>query len=267
MHKKIIVLKFGTGVLAKPGGCEIDESQVDRFAAEVAALIKNGIPCVIVTSAAIAAGVHVLGWKQRPTDVAGKQAAAAVGQPALMSAYKKYFAKYQIITAQLLLTHEDIYSEQRRHNASETLNRLLGESHLIPIINENDSVALEELRFGDNDQLSAEVAQLVDAKLLLLLTTADGLIATAEKGVAQGRRIPLVTDLKDALKHVTLDKGEHSTGGMITKLQAVERSVRAGIPAYILNGRKPGQIAAAIGGDDVGTCFPVKKDSLSASNG
>lgn len=258
MHKKIVVLKFGTGTIAKSGGCEIDQKQVQRLAAEVSELIKSGTSCVLVTSAAIAAGVHALKWEERPSDVSGKQAAAAVGQPALMAEYKRCFEKHGVTTAQLLLSHDDIYDAQRRHNAYETLKRLLQEPNVLPIINENDSVAIEEIRFGDNDQLSSEVALLVHAKLLLLVTTADGLMATSEDAVEKGQRIPIVRDVKEAFKHVTSEKGKHSTGGMKTKLQAVERAVNAGITAFILNGHLPGQIGAALEGQDVGTCFPGK---------
>ncbi|MFI0348635.1 MAG: glutamate 5-kinase [Chthoniobacterales bacterium] len=256
MNKKTIVLKFGTGVLAKPGGCEIDTAQIRRFAKEISALIKQGISCVIVSSAAIASGVHILGWNKRPTDIAGKQAAAAVGQPALMATYKKYFLRHCVTTAQLLLTHDDIYSEQRRHNASETLKRLLASPNVVPIINENDSVATEELRFGDNDQLSAEVAKLVDAKLLVLVTSTDGLMR--KNASHETERIPTVKNIEEAFQHVTPDKGEHSTGGMTTKLQAVRKALAADIPAAIINGRLPDQIAAAFEGKDVGTRFPLE---------
>ena len=257
MNKKTIVLKFGTGVLAKPGGCEIDAAQIRRFAEEISALMKRGVSCVVVSSAAIAAGVHVLGWNKRPTDVAGKQAAAAVGQPALMAAYKKYFLRHGITTAQLLLTHDDIYSEQRRYNASETLKRLLASPNVVPIINENDSVAIEELRFGDNDQLSAEVAQLVDAKLLLLVTSSDGLMGKNSSNKME--RISIVKNLAEAFQHVRPDKGEHSTGGMATKLQAVGKVLAAGIPAVIISGHRPGHIAEAFEGGDVGTRFTTEK--------
>jgi len=253
MEPSCIILKFGTGVLAEPGGCAIDIRQIRRFAAEVSALIKKGIPCIMVSSAAIAAGVHTLGLKERPTDQAGKQACAAVGQPALMAAYSKYFARHGVTTAQLLLTHEDIYTEKRRHNAQATLRRLLASPCVLPIINENDSVAVEELSLGDNDQLSAEVAIMVKARFLMLLTSTDGLMATTEGALS--RRIPLVTDLQEVLCHVTSEKGEHSTGGMVTKLQAVAMATAAGIETVIADGRKPRQIEKALAGKDVGTRF------------
>jgi len=249
---KSIILKFGTGVLATPGGCAIDHRQIRRIAAEVSALVKQGVPCIMVSSGAIAAGVHLLGLQHRPADQDGKQACAAVGQPALMTAYEKYFSRHGITTAQLLLTHEDIYTEPRRHNAQTTLRRLLDAPSVLPIINENDSVAVEELKLGDNDQLSAEVAVMMGAKKLFLVTSSNGLMAITEK---RSKRISLVTDLAAVLHHVTPEKGAHSTGGMTTKLQAVAVATKAGIETFIVDGRKQKQITKALAGEDVGTRF------------
>ena len=131
--------------------------------------------------------------------------------------------------------------------------------YVIPIINENDSVAVEELRFGDNDQLSAEVAIMMKAQLLILLTSSDGLMATAGEAFSNTCRIPRVTDLQEVLHHVTPEKGEHSTGGMVTKLKAVEAATMAGIETVIVHGRKPKQIGKAITGVDVGTRFLISK--------
>lgn len=250
-----VLLKFGTGILATPGGCALDQTQFQRLTAEVAELIKRGIPCILVSSAAIAAGVHALRLSERPSDVAGKQACAAVGQPALMAAYERSFTVHGITTAQLLLTQEDLLHEKRRHNAQVTLKYLLSLPNVLPIINENDSVATEELSFGDNDQLSAAVAIMMKARLLILLTNADGLMET--KGKAE--RIPVVTDFQYALSHVTTEKGEHSTGGMKAKLKAISSSVHAGIETVIAHGRKPDQIQKILLREDVGTRFPVKK--------
>lgn len=247
-----IVLKFGTGVLATPGGCAIDHKQMRRIAMEISGLMKRGIPCIVVSSAAIAAGVHALKLPQRPTDQAGKQACAAVGQPALMAAYTKYFLKHDITTAQLLLTHEDIYTAARRHNAQTTLKRLLESPYVLPIINENDSVAVEELKLGDNDELSAEVAVMMEARSLILVTSSDGLRAKTKTGT---KRIPKVTDLAGIWHHVTSEKGEHSTGGMATKLQAVAVAMKAGIETVIVHGRKTKQITKALAGENVGTRF------------
>lgn len=258
MKLRPVVLKFGTGILAREGGCSLDTIQFRRLCREIAELVASGIPCVVVSSAAVAAGVDALALPKRPTDLAGKQACAAVGQPALMGAYTRHLARHGLRPAQLLLTHEDIFDAGRRRNASVTLSKLLTSPGVIPIINENDSVAVEELRFGDNDRLSAEVAKLLNAQLLILLTSADGLLSKASKN-SKPTRIPVVTDIAEAFRHVTPEKGEHSTGGMKAKLQAVETAVKAGVATVIAHGRKKGQIAGAVEGIDVGTRFPVTK--------
>lgn len=246
-----IVLKFGTGVLSRAGGRALDSAQFRRLAADVAALVRAGHSCVVVSSAAIAAGVRVLGFRERPEDLPGKQACAAAGQPELMRLYSLSFKRHGLHAAQLLLSHGDIDSRQRRRNAQNTLGRLLATRSVVPIINENDSVAVEELRFGDNDGLSAEVAQLIGADLLVILTSSDGL----QDG--KGRRVPLVRDISSAFQHVRPEKGELSVGGMKTKLEAVQSALGNGISAAIVDGRKPGQIAAAVSGRNAGTRFPV----------
>ena len=274
MKKRPVVLKFGTGILAREGGCSLDPSQFRNLCGEIARLVKQGIPVIVVSSAAVAAGVDALGLKKRPSDLAGKQACAAVGQPVLMTAYSRHLGRHGLRPAQLLLTHDDIFDEGRRRNASITLSKLLQSPGVVPIINENDSVAVEELRFGDNDRLSSEVAQLVKARLLILLTSADGLMASSSpasmtssktssklssKNASKLQRIPVVTEIRDAFRHVTPDKGEHSTGGMQAKLLAVQSAVDAGIETIIAHGRKRDQIAGAIAGKDVGSRFPVRK--------
>lgn len=260
MKKRPVVLKFGTGILAREGGCCLDNAQFRRLCSEIAELCKAGIPCIVVSSAAVAAGVDALKLSRRPSDLAGKQACAAVGQPVLMTAYARHFARHGLRPAQLLLTHDDIFNPGRRRNANVTLAKLLASPGVVPIINENDSVAVEELRFGDNDRLSSEVACLVKARLLLLLTSADGLLACPDSS-GKGVRIPVVTEIDKAFQHVTPEKGEHSTGGMLAKLQAVQLAVTAGIETVIAHGRKKGHLLKAVRGEDVGTRFPVKKRS------
>jgi glutamate 5-kinase len=259
MKKRPVVLKFGTGILARKGGCSLDERQFRSLGDQIAGLVASGHPCIVVSSGAVAAGVDALDLAKRPSDLAGKQACAAVGQPALMNAYARHLGRHGLRPAQLLLTHDDIFDASRRRNAKTTLAKLLSSPGVIPVINENDSVAVEELRFGDNDRLSAEVAVLVSARLLVLLTSADGLLASA--GSSRPSRIPVVTDLQDAFRHVTPEKGEHSTGGMQAKLTAVETAVRAGVETVIAHGRKKGSIAGAVAGVDVGTRFPARKVS------
>jgi glutamate 5-kinase len=258
MKKRPVVLKFGTGILAREGGCSLDPAQFRSLCGEIARLVSDGVPVIVVSSAAVAAGVDALGLAKRPSDLAGKQACAAVGQPALMTAYARHLGMHGLRPAQLLLTHDDIFDAGRRGNARVTLSKILESPGVVPIINENDSVAVEELRFGDNDRLSAEVAQLVKARLLVLLTSADGLQARCA-GSQKTDRVPVVTEIRDAFRHVTPEKGEHSTGGMQAKLQAVQSAVDAGIETVIAHGRKKNQIVSAVAGLDVGTRFPAKR--------
>jgi glutamate 5-kinase len=192
--------------------------------------------------------VRVLKLKQRPDDLSGKQACAAAGQPELMRLYATSFKKHGFAVAQLLLTHGDIDSFIRRDNARNTLDCLL-ERGAIPIINENDSVAVEELRFGDNDRLSSEVATLIQADRLIILTSTDGLMDN------EGARVARVRNLAEAFRFVRPDKGEESTGGMKTKLEAVRKAISAGITCHILDGRIPHRMKDALAGKDVGTAF------------
>lgn len=249
---KRIVLKFGTGILTTDAsGLQLDRAQFKRLAAEIAELAGAGHSVVVISSGAVAAGVAALGRRERPSLLPAKQACAAVGQSQLMRAYEECFAEHKLTAAQLLLTHDDIDSRQRRVNAENTLRELLSYPRVVPVINENDSVAVEELRFGDNDQLGAEVASLCRADLYLILTRSDGLRA-------DGVRLSTVTDVAAARAHVTGEKGEHSTGGMGSKLDAVESATAAGIETWILDGMQPGRMAAALSGEDTGTRFPAK---------
>lgn len=246
--KKRIVIKLGTGVLSSPGGQSLDQPQFTRLSAEIAELQKEAYECIMVSSAAIAAGVRVLKLKKRPDDLPGKQACAAAGQPELMRLYTTSFKKHGLNVAQLLLTHGDIDSLMHRENARNTLDRLI-EHGVIPIINENDSVAVEELRFGDNDRLSSEVATLIQADRLIILTSTDGLMDN------DGARVARVRNIAEAFRFVRPDKGEESTGGMKTKLEAVRKAISAGITCHILDGRIPHRMKDALAGKDVGTAF------------
>jgi len=249
---KHIVLKFGSGVLTTDAsGLKLDAAQFARLAGEIAGLVDDGHSVVVISSAAVAAGVAALGLSARPEALPAKQACAAVGQSQLMRTYEEAFARHGLTAAQLLLTHGDIDGLQRRRNAENTLGELRTFPRVVPVINENDSVAVEELRFGDNDRLGAEVAQLCDADLFLILTGSDGL-------QADGHRLPVVTDLTEARRHITGEKGRHGTGGMASKLDAVEAATTAGIETWILDGRRAGQLAAAISGANTGTKFPAK---------
>jgi len=247
-----IVLKFGSGILANQKGNTLDHRQFRRLAAEVAAPVLAGHECLIVSSGAVAAGLSTLGFEQRPDDLAARQACAAVGQTKLMHLYAEMFAEHGLEVAQLLLTHGDLDSRMRYSNARNTLDQIFQRGSVVPIVNENDSVAVEELRFGDNDKLSAEVAILASAQRLILLTSVSGLLDP------QGKTVPFVEDVDAVAGLARQDKGRLSVGGMTSKLQAVKLAVDAGIPTWIVSGRKAGQIAAVLADKSAGTQFSAR---------
>ncbi|MBA4137635.1 MAG: glutamate 5-kinase [Opitutus sp.] len=251
-HAQRLVLKFGSGILTNPRGNNLDRRQFTRLSAEVAALVRAGHECLIVSSGAVAAGMSALGMPERPRELAARQACAAVGQSRLMELYAKMFAAHDLNVAQLLLTHGDLDSRTRHDNARNTLEQLF-RSRVVPIINENDSVAVEELNFGDNDRLSAEVALLVRAHRLFLLTSVDGVLDP------EGHVVPEVRDIKTASGLVRPDKGRLSVGGMTTKLQAAAIASAGGVRVQILNGRTPDLLKAALAGHKVGTVFRAQR--------
>ena len=187
-----------------------------------------------------------------PQDLATRQACAAVGQARLMQTYGALFANFEIPVAQVLLTAADLGTPERAGYVSDTLRRLLSEPRILPIINENDSVAVEELRFGDNDMLSSRVAVLAGATRLILLTSVDGLLDPETNGL-----IPEVRDIESSLAHVREDRGRFSMGGMASKLQAVRYAVEAGIETHIAHGRHPERLAGILAGTGISTRFPV----------
>ncbi len=245
---KRVVFKFGTGVISHSQGKALDIHQFRRLSREISMLCQQGMECIIVSSGAIAAGVQILGLTDRPQDLPGKQACAAAGQPILIQQFDLCFRKLGMHTAQLLLTYSDIDSTRRRNNARHTLDRLLAARNIIPIFNENDTVSIEELNLGDNDRLSAEIAILAEAHLLVILTSAPGLMDGT-------RLIPVVEDIQSAIPYVTNEKGPQSTGGMLTKLEAMRIATSHGIPAIIASGHTPGLLADAVAGLPVGTLF------------
>lgn len=246
-----VVIKFGSGILTRPDGLALDDSQFDALVAAIADLHRSGLRPVVVSSGAAAAGMMSFRFDARPSDLATLQACCAVGQTRLMHFYETLFRQYGLNVAQLLLTNEDFATPERTANVKNTLRTLLEFDDVVPIINENDSVAVEELKFGDNDTLSARLAILAEAKLLVLLTGVDGLKDSDDQLVEN------VTDLAVANALVRPETGAFSVGGMATKLEAVRTAAAAGIPAIIANGRNPAQLGALVAGGGVGTRFNI----------
>jgi glutamate 5-kinase len=256
-----VVVKLGTGVLTDSQK-QPDLTQMRQLAAQVAGLRKAGLQVVLVTSGAVGCGMGVLGLNQRPTDLAKLQACAAVGQSRLMSHYEKFFKRHQVSVAQVLLTHEDLEDHTRHFNARGTLSQLL-ELGVVPIINENDAVSTTELKFGDNDRLSALVATLLSADLLFILTTVDGVIERF--GEPDARRISLIETISRSVE--TLAGGTQSStavGGMKTKIQAARIVIRAGIPLVIASGHKSRVLQHVLAGKDEGTLFLPDSRKLNA---
>src|SRR5215467_452346 len=190
MGGKRIVLKFGSGILTRIDRGEMDQVQLARLVAGVAELKERGHAVVVMSSGAVSSGLKPLGFKERPADIITLQACAAVGQTHLMHGYESFLRGYGLHVAQLLLTHEDLENKDRAERVKATLERLLAFNNTVPVINENDSVAVEELRYGDNDKLSARVALLWHADLLILLTSVPGLMQVSDGGTSE--LLPLV---------------------------------------------------------------------------
>lgn len=251
--KNHVVVKIGTGVLTRESDGLLDRAALTRLVTAVADLVQSGQPCILVSSGAVGAGVSQLGLAEYPSDVPTRQACAAVGQTRLMHAYEGIFSGFDLSVAQLLLTADDFEDAERLARVSDTLGRLSQCSNVVPIINENDSVAVEELSVGDNDMLSARVAQLVGAKQLILLSNIDGVLPPDGCEV-----IASVDSVADVLGYVRADKGRFSIGGMASKLKAVQLAVDAGVETVIANGRKPQRLEAISKGSGLCTRFRVK---------
>ncbi len=266
------VVKIGSRVLLGPDGA-VSEERIDVLCGEIAELAGGGFEPVIVTSGAIACGVARLELGKRPTDLARLQAAAAAGQIALMRIYEEALSRRGLVAAQVLLTHADVSDRRRYINARSTFRELIALG-AIPVVNENDTVATREIRFGDNDALSAEVAALAGAELLVLLTDVDALY-DADPGAPPApagqparrpaRRIPVVRDIeRDAKPFAAGGDGRVGTGGMASKVEAARRAAEAGIPTIVAGGRRGDILSAIFTGEDVGTLFVPRESPLRA---
>jgi len=249
-----VVIKIGTQVIAQPSG-RPDIRRLNGLVAQVAALRRRGYDVLVITSGAVAAGMESLGIRARPTAVADLQMCAAVGQARLMAKYEALFGREKMRVGQVLLTHADFLHRVRFANARRTLEHLLRHG-VIPIINENDVVADEEIKadlsLGDNDYLAALVVKLVRADLLIILSTVDGLLAPAPRG--QMRRVPCVEHLgPEIFKLVNPSKNALSKGGMDSKLRAAQIATKSGCAVIVANGRKTGVLTSILAGEDTGT--------------
>jgi len=249
-----VVIKIGTSTLTHATG-NLNIRRVEALCRVMSDIKNAGNEVILVSSGAIGMGVGKLGLLERPSDVPTKQAAAAVGQCELMYFYDKIFGEYHHIVAQLLITNEDILSEKRHLNFSNTLNRLL-QLGALPIINENDTVGTKEIVIGDNDTLAAIVAESVKADLLILLSDIDGLYTADPRTDANATLLHKITKLDDSIMALAGGCGtKRGTGGMVTKLQAAKICMDCGCDMVIANGNNPDNLYDILDGKDVGTRF------------
>lgn len=257
---KRIVVKVGSSSLVHPETGKLDLVKVERLIRILSDFKNQGKDVILVSSGAIAVGCDILGLSRRPEILPMKQACAAIGQGELMMLYQKIFQEYNHKAAQVLLTFDVITNDERRKNAQNTLKQLL-DLDIIPVINENDTVATEEIEFGDNDTLSAIVCTLVGADLLVLLTDIDGFYTDDPRKNPNAKRISVVENVDDSLK--SMAKGtvtRTGTGGMYTKIAAAEIATHAGAHVAILESTDLTLVQTLIEGEDVGTLFVEQKN-------
>ncbi len=264
---KRIVIKIGASVLTVNAGnsrgrfLRLDERWIKNFAGQVAVLLNKGHQVIIVSSGAIAAGMGLLGIRKRPKSLPEQQACAALGQGYLMKAYEEFFRKKGFHAAQILLTWEDIREKRRYLNAENTLHTLLAKK-AVPVINENDTVSVDEIKFGDNDKLSALVASLVSADLLVMLTDVDGLYIDDKKTV-----VSVVKDINAGLEKFACGTNkECSAGGMKTKLDAAKIVTKSGIDCIITNGRVKHMLLKILNGEKIGPLFLAQKNKITGKD-
>ncbi|MFO7767012.1 MAG: glutamate 5-kinase [Pelovirga sp.] len=261
-HVKRVVIKIGSGVISNTDGLEND--RVAAISEDVCQLLKGGLEVILVSSGAVAAGKGQLGISGRPQTIPQKQAAAAIGQTRIIHEYRETFQAHSFNVAQVLLTRDDLSNRRRYLNARNTVMTLL-EYGVTPIVNENDTVVVEEIRFGDNDNLSALVAGLVEADLLVILSDVDGFYDRDPSVYPQAQLIPLVERVTPDIEAMGGgSRGVLGTGGMGSKLKAAKRVALSGIGTLIVNGRIPHIVSHIFAGEEVGTYVLPAQSKLTA---
>jgi len=256
------VVKIGSALLTDDGK-GLDVEAISGWVEQMAGLRAEGLELVLVSSGAVAAGMTRLGWAQRPTAVHDLQAAAAVGQTGLVQAYEQEFQKYGLQTAQVLLDHDDLSSRERYLNARSTLNALIGYG-VVAVVNENDTVVTDEIRFGDNDSLAALVANLIDAELLVILTDQQGMFDADPRSNPDAQLISEVAADDASLMAMAGDGGSLGRGGMITKVRAAKLAARSGAHTVIAGGRIERVLPRLYAGEAVGTLLVAKQQPQTA---
>ncbi len=262
MQAKRIVIKIGSALLTNDGA-GLNNAGIADWVDQIAALKQQGLEVILVSSGSVAEGMTRLGWKERPTALHELQAAAAVGQMGLVKCYESNFARHKFTTAQILLTHADLSNRTRYLNARSTLNALLN-LNVIPIINENDTVITDEIRFGDNDTLGALIANLVEAEALIMLTDQDGLY-TADPRHDKSATLIESADANDpVIQAVAGDGGALGRGGMVTKVRAAKLAARSGASSVIVGGRLKDVLTRLRAGEALGTMLSSGQEPMEA---
>jgi glutamate 5-kinase len=257
---KRAVVKVGSGVLTHQEG--LNTRVLRGLSRDISELMDQGCQVILVSSGAIASGMKKVGLLNRPSDMPQKQATAAVGQPRLMFEYEKAFDRYGKKVAQVLLAREDLCNRKRYLNARNTINVLLG-WNVVPIINENDTVVVEELKFGDNDNLSGMITHLMDAQILVNLTDTDGLFDRNPALHKDAFFVPLVTGVEPAMEEAASGMpGVFGMGGMLSKIRTAKKVTHSGIPVVVANGLKPHLLKKLFDGQDLGTLFLPKEERM-----
>ena len=256
-----IVVKVGTSTLTHPNG-KLNFSRIEGLVRELADAVNAGKQILLVSSGAVGAGMDRLGWKEKPKTIPEKQAAAAVGQGILMHTYEKLFAEYGQVVAQVLLTREDSVNRRRYANSRNTLLTLLNIG-VIPIINENDAVSIDELKIGDNDTLSANVAAIVDADVLIILSDVEGVYSANPQTDPQALLLPEIPEVTPEVEAMCGGAGTmRGTGGMLTKMAAARMAMNSGIVMVIASGGRDGAVQSILAGKPIGTLFPPRQNRL-----
>ena len=260
-NAKRIVIKVGTSTITYANG-KRNFSQIDRLAREISDLQNQGKEMILVTSGAVAVGVDRMGLSCKPATIPGKQAAAAVGQGVLMHTYEKFFADYGQVVAQVLITKTEAIDRHRYTNSRNTFMELMRQQ-VIPIVNENDVVALDELKIGDNDNMSALVAGIVDADLVIILSDVDGLYTANPQTHPEAKLVPTVLEITPEVEASAGGVGSaRGTGGMATKIQAAKAATSSGIQLVIASGTEKNAITRILQGEVLGTLFVSRENRL-----
>jgi len=259
-NAKRLVVKVGSNVLTEDHGLNL--KAIRSISRQICRLIDSGLEVILISSGAMASGVKKVGLDKRPDEIPKRQAIAAVGQAGLIMEYEKAFARYHKKVAQILLTGDDLNNRRRYLNARNTLCMLLS-WQVVPIINENDTVMIDEIQFGDNDNLAAMITLLMDADILVNLTDIDGLYTKNPRKYPDAELIPLVSTIRENIVKVAGDiPGPLGTGGMLSKINAARKVTASGIPMVIANGGKPDILLKLFSGKEFGTFFVSKKKKL-----